>query len=258
MSIKNLKSIAETHCHTVASSHAYSTILENACYASKAGMYALAITEHGPTMPDAPYFWYFDNLKVVDRVLNGVIILRGAEANIIDFDGNIDLNKKSLGVLDWVIASFHNPVCAPSTIEDHTKAYVNIAKNPDVTVIGHCGHPSYVFDYEKGVKAFKEYDKIVEINAASFVVREGSKKNCAEIAKLCKKYRVPVVVSADAHFATRIGKVQPALDCLDEIDFPEELILNTDKDRFKEAIKKYCGLTDEELTIESENRQNEI
>ena len=33
--------IADTHCHTVASSHAYSTVDENAAYAASVGMKVL-------------------------------------------------------------------------------------------------------------------------------------------------------------------------------------------------------------------------
>lgn len=40
--------IADLHTHTIASDHAYSTLLENIEYAKRAGMQALAITDHGP------------------------------------------------------------------------------------------------------------------------------------------------------------------------------------------------------------------
>ncbi len=247
MDIRHAKSVAETHCHTVASSHAYSTILENISYAKRRGMCAVAITEHCPQMPDGPYIWYFENLLTIDRVIDDIIILRGAEADIISVDGKLDLPERTLGRLDWVIASFHFQPAEQATVEDYTQAYIAVAKNEHVDVIGHCGTEAFRFNYERGIKAFKEYNKIVEINAHSFAVREGAAKNCVEIAKLCKKYEVPVVVSADAHFAPEIGKVQPSLDLLADIDFPEHLILNINKDRFFGALEQYCGLTADDL-----------
>lgn len=247
MDIRQAKSIAETHCHTVASSHAYSTVLENIAYAKKAGMCALALTEHCPQMPDAPYPWFFDNLLRMDRVVEEMIILRGAEADIISRDGEIDLAQRLLERMDWVIASFHFPLGEDATQKDYTSAYIGVAKNPHIHVIGHCGTEAYRFDYERGVKAFKEYGKIVEINAHSFTIRKGAAKNCVEIAKLCKQYRVPVVVSADAHFAPEIGRVGPSLELLAEIDFPQELILNIDKDRFFTSLEQYCGLKADNL-----------
>lgn len=246
MKLKDAKSVAETHCHTVASSHAYSTLLENIRYAKKYGMCALAITEHCPQMPDGPYPWFFDNLSTIDRVIDNIIILRGAETDIVTVDGGLDLTAESLQRLDWVIASFHFSLGERATIKDYTSAYIGVAKNPYVKVIGHCGTEAFRFDYEQGVKAFKDYGKIVEINAHSFVVRKGASKNCVEIARLCKKYEVPVVVSADAHFALEIGRVQQSLDMLDEIGFPEQLVLNIDKQRFLETIEKYCGYKSEE------------
>lgn len=44
----------ETHYHTIASGHAYSTVLEGVMYAKKYGMKGLAVTDHGPAMPGLP------------------------------------------------------------------------------------------------------------------------------------------------------------------------------------------------------------
>ena len=40
--------IADMHCHTLASSHAFSTILENIAGAKANGMKLIAITDHAP------------------------------------------------------------------------------------------------------------------------------------------------------------------------------------------------------------------
>ena len=109
-------------------------------------------------------------------------------------------------------------------------------------------------DYEKAIKAFKEYDKIVEINSESFVLRAGAKANCMEIARLCKKYEVTVVVDSDSHFATKIGKVETALSMLEEIDFPEKLILNTDEERFFGYIKEKKNIDFYKMLQESKNQ----
>ena len=46
-----MKLIADTHTHTIASNHAYSTVLENIEAAKERGLLYLAMTEHGPNMP---------------------------------------------------------------------------------------------------------------------------------------------------------------------------------------------------------------
>ena len=232
-----MKTIADTHCHTIASDHAYSTALENIRCGRENGMKCVAITDHAPGVTDSPHYWHFWNITHIPRIVEGVLVLRGAEVNIMDDKGTIDLDDTAISRLDWIIASFHAPACPPQDLAYHTRAYLNIAKTPCIDVIGHSGTELFRYDYEQGVKAFKEYGKIVEINNASFGLREGAKKNCAEIARLCKKYEVPVIVDSDAHFATKVGKVDPALEMLEEIDFPERLILNADEERFFGYIK---------------------
>ena len=67
-----MKFIADLHTHTILSSHAYSTIMENAKYASSIGIQILGTTDHGPTLPGAPDLWHFGNFKVMPRELYGV------------------------------------------------------------------------------------------------------------------------------------------------------------------------------------------
>lgn len=231
-----MRIIADTHTHTVASTHAYSTILENAKFASENGILYLGMTDHAPMICDAPHIWHFRNLGAIPEKLFGVRILKGAEVNILN-DGEIDLDEGTLSMLEWVVASYHRPACPPDNIFEHTKAYINIAKNPRVTVIGHSGSPEYEYDFEKAIKAFKEYDKVVEINSHTFEARRASVKNCTEIARLCKKYEAKIVVNSDAHFAYDIGRVDSALQMLSEIDFPSKLVINSSKELFEEFLK---------------------
>ena len=67
-----MKILLDTHTHTLASTHAYSTVLEMAKYASEAGMEAIAITDHAPAIPDGAHPWHFQNLKAIPREIYGV------------------------------------------------------------------------------------------------------------------------------------------------------------------------------------------
>ena len=102
-----MKIIADTHAHTLASGHAYSTIREMAAAAKKRGLKALALTEHAPEMPGTCGLFYFQNLDVVPREADGVRLLMGAEVNIMDPDGTVDLPEKTCRDLDIVVASIH-------------------------------------------------------------------------------------------------------------------------------------------------------
>jgi putative hydrolase len=237
-----MKIIADTHCHTIASSHAYSTILENINEAVKQDLYAIAITDHASNMPSPPGKWYFENLRILPRNINGVNILKGVEANVLNSDGNIDMPfiDKDGFKLDWVIASIHEVAFSGDTdIDSCTETWMNVAKNPLVNVIGHSGLSNFVYDYEKVIPEFGRNGKLVEINNSSFNVRPGSTQNCKKIANLCKKHGVRIVVNSDAHFCMQVGKFDKALKLLEEIDFPEELVVNANKDRFKSYLEEY-------------------
>ena len=60
-----MKIQADLHTHTIASTHAYSTISENCIWAEKYGLKAVAMTDHAMKMPDSPHVWHFENLKAL-------------------------------------------------------------------------------------------------------------------------------------------------------------------------------------------------
>lgn len=233
-----MKIIADTHTHTLACDHAYSTLNENAAAAKAKGLAAIAMTEHSPSLPGAPTWLHFVSTGIMPPEIDGVAIIRGIEVNIMDYDGALDFPDEHLQRLGWVIASLHTPTITPSTVEDHTRVWLNVAQNPLVDVIGHCGDPRYAFDHEVVLPAFKAGNKIVEINSHSFTVRTGSLEQCTKIARLCAEYEIPVVASSDAHHTSGIGRVEQSLEMLESIGFPERLILNIDKDRFFAALEE--------------------
>lgn len=233
--------IADAHTHTIASTHAYGTLLENVREAARKGLYAVAITDHGPAMPGAPGTWYFSNLSIVPRYLEGVLVLRGEEANVTDSEGNLDLDPGDLKSLDWIVASLHGPTVAkrsPSQ-EEVTATWLAVAKRPEVNVIGHCGTAEFAFDYETVLPEFARNGKLVEINEGTFNVRKASVPNCEKILRLCKKLSVPVIVDSDAHFPTRVGSFENALALLEKVGFPEELVVNSSVERFETYLKQY-------------------
>ncbi len=231
--------IADTHCHTLASTHAYSTLTEVVRAAADKGLLCVGITDHGRAMPGAPREWYFDNLDVVPDVLFGVRVLRGIEANIIDFEGKLDERTRILGQLDWVIASMHEPTMKSGSADDYTRAWLCAAENPLVHVIGHSGSPAFPFDYERVIPVFGQKGKLVEINQNTFFARRDSLENCRMIARLCKEHGVRVVVNSDSHFHTGVGEVGEALELLASVDFPEELVVNSSRERFDAYLRAH-------------------
>ena len=234
--------ICDTHTHTISSGHAHSTVLENAAEAARMGHKFLVISDHGPKIPGAPTELYFRAMKnVLPEQALGVYLIQGCEVNILDGDGALDLPAEILDGLDLVIASMHTLTFPPADAETHTRAWLAVAKNPSVDIIGHAGDPRFHFDHERVVRAFKAHGKVVEINAHSYKARKGSDANCRAIARLLKQYEVPVVVSTDAHFASFVGKMEASLKVLYDVDFPEELVLNANAARFARWVSEKSG-----------------
>ncbi len=232
---------ADMHTHTIASTHAYSTITENCKYASQIGLKAIAMTDHTMQMPDSPHFWHFNNMRVLPRQIYGVTVIRGAEANIYNYNGDLDIDESILKNLEWVVASYHKytfPDFSPADPRLVTDGYKNVCLNPYVDVIGHPTTDFFPFEHERGVKLFKEYDKLVEINESSINRKQGAAKNVVPILELCKKYEVPVIVNSDAHFWTEIGYTPVAEQILRELNFPEHLIANNDWENISSRILK--------------------
>ena len=224
--------LTDTHTHTNASAHAYSTIYENMCAARDKGLELVACTNHGPAMPDAPHLWHFLYFKALPRVVEGVKLICGVEANILNKSGELDIPKKILEDMDIVIASIHNCTYAEEVGGDHTETWMNIIDNPLEDILGHTGSPDFLYDMDTVIPYAKEKGVCIEINNHSFLSRPQNVERCREIALACKKYNAPVVVNSDAHFMGEIGIVPKAVAMLEEMDFPEELIMNLNAKRF--------------------------
>ena len=120
-----IRDVMDTHTHTLASGHAYSTIRENAAAAAKKGLQLLAITEHAPRMVGSSQAIYFQNLKVIDRHAFDVELMMGVELNILDDKGTVDLTEGTLRQMDLAISILHIPCINPGSREYKTQACMN-------------------------------------------------------------------------------------------------------------------------------------
>ena len=241
-----MKYLSDLHTHSIVSGHAYTTLLENINYCAEKGIKVLGTSEHAPSMPGAPHYWYFGNLKVVPRVINGVTILKGCEANILDIEGSLDMSDEASKNLDYMIASFHEPVFKPRSREENTLAILNVMDKYDkVEILGHLGNPNYQLNYETIIKKAKEKDIMIEINNSSLLgsSRIGSDVNCKKVALLCKEIGTKVILTSDAHINTCIGVFNKGIELLNEIQMPEELVMN-DPEKLIAHLKSKGRLSD--------------
>ena len=234
--------VMDLHTHTLVSGHAYNTMREMARAAADKGLEVLGITEHAPEMPGTCQHFYFHNLKIVERSMYGVELLLGAEVNILDYEGHVDLDDREMAALDLVIASLHRPCIRPGSVEENTRAYLKAMEDHYINIIGHPADGRYPVDHKALVEGAKRHGVVLELNNHSLdskCMRADAEENDREILKWCMEYGQPIVVDSDAHVDTLVGEFSHAKRLLEEMSFPEELVLNRSREAICPYINKY-------------------
>lgn len=223
----------DTHTHSISSGHAYSTVDELARGAAARGLDGFALTDHGPAMPGGTHPYHFGNLRVLPSLIEGVRFYRGAEANIMDEGGRIDLDRRPLKHLDFVMAGLHEVCFEPRGREANTRAMIAALENPAVMAISHPGNPAFPIDQELVVRKAAELGKALEINDSSFRIRKGSDESCLALARLCAELGCPVTVGSDAHYWRDVGRFDRALETISRAGIAEERVINSSVERFE-------------------------
>jgi putative hydrolase len=238
--MKNIE--LDVHTHTLASGHAYGTIMEMARAAHEKGLKLLGITEHTKGIPGTCEDTYFSNLEAVPRKLCGIDLLLGAEINIIDYQGTLGLEDKFVRELDFRIAGLHDKCYKSGTARENTEALLGAIRNSRIDMISHPGGGGerLIVIFDPIVHAAKEYHTLLEVNNNALRGENGKayREGVLEMLELCKEYKQPVVISSDAHFMTDIANFDHAMPIIEEAGFPDELIMNYSMDKFLDYIRE--------------------
>ena len=235
-----MKILVDTHTHTIASDHAYSTVLENATAAARAGLEALAVTDHTPPLTDAPRMSHFRNLRVLDRVIDGVTILRGAELNICDARGGLGVADSDLSDMDLCIASIHTVVYGSPDPAENLRAYQGAMEDARVKIIGHPEDGRAPVDFFALARAARDAGVLIEVNNSSLrpiSYRQNTRENMTALLRACEACGAHICLGTDAHFAPAVGRFDESLSLLEELHFPEELVANTSLEKFLDFIR---------------------
>lgn len=237
-----MNTLLDVHTHTIVSGHAFSTLAEMVAEAQRKGLSVLGITEHGPSIPGTCDLIYFRNIHVVPRRWGSLRLLLGAEINILNTKGELDMDEPHLRRLDLRIAGIHGACWTPGTPEENTQGMIRAIRNPWVNIISHPCDGTAELIYEPIVEAAREAHTLLEINSSSMCPvrkRPAARDNYLEVLRLCKRMQVPVILGSDAHIAMDIANYEYCIPLLRETDFPEHLVVNTQPDFFFD----YLGLT---------------
>ncbi len=247
MNTSSLEYTTDLHIHTVASGHGTTDpATEVIRQAAARGMTAIGITDHAPAFPGSCKASYFRSLFLAPKIRYGLRVYYGAELNILDAKGKVDLPEDILEKLDYSIISLHNKVITPDPHRDYTDAYIGAMDHPKVLILGHPDDGTFPADYERLLAVAKKKAVFPELNNAS-LMPDAYRKDCAKndriILEICRRISLPIFLSSDSHGGKGVGDFGYGLSLLRETNFPKELILNgSDLNRVHplELKKKYA------------------
>ncbi|NLV76963.1 MAG: PHP domain-containing protein [Tissierellia bacterium] len=239
--------IGDYHTHTIYS-HGKGTIRDNVEAAINKGLKEIAICDHGPghIIYGIKREQIFQMRKEVDQMnreygKQGIRVWLGLEANVMDYDGNIDIDDEILQVLDILLLGFHygilprngksmwyfyglNPlskVLSPldNTVVDlNTQAMIRAIEKYPVDIITHPGSKAKL-DIEKVAEIAYKHNTALEINS------HHSQLSIENIEKALNT-KVKFYINSDAHHPKDVGEFQEGIMRALEAKVPIDRIIN--------------------------------
>ena len=133
-------------------------------------------------------------------------VLKGCEANILP-DGSIDIKDEALKKLDYVIAGVHSSLKMEKA--RMTERIIRAMKNPNIDILSHPTgrilkrRDEYLCDFDKILRAAKEYNVVLEINSYP----ERLDLNDRHIRR-AKESGVKMVINTDAHHKDQLRFIE--------------------------------------------------
>ena len=226
----------DLHSHSLFSTCGLHTALEMLTRAKALKLKAFAITDHGLTLKGCLNSIFFKRL--MDPV-PGIRLLKGVECNLLETPGNIDCPTEFLPDMDVVLLGIHHNIQKGLGQSRYTEMLLAaMEKNPYVDIIAHPNVLGYEVEFEPVAKAAIGYGMALELNNSKSALGKTSPKATQELILACKRLECPVVVSSDAHAINEIGQDTAIRPILENLKFPEDLIVNKDKSSAIAFIEK--------------------
>jgi putative hydrolase len=124
---------------------------------------------------------------------------------------------------------------ADQTSSARTEAVINAMGKGAVQAFTHPVGTYYEIDLDPVLDAAVANSVAMELNATKL----GNRELVIEYLEKCARTGASVVVNSDAHLGEEVGRFHEAIQLLNEVGFPENLVVN----RSKEAIAAFFGVT---------------
>jgi len=217
----------DLHIHSVHSGHGFGTIYDIARDAAAKKMELIAVTDHGPGMQGTITSISLELGDRAPRRLEGVRMLWGCEANILNADGELDVDPLTQEKLDLILVNIHE-YCGYHDlgIEGNTSAFLRALHNPNVRIISHPADCKYPYDWEKVLVAALERGIVPELNLSILKRRSNGIETNRRMVEIVKHQGGRLIVNSDAHFLHEIGDDRALRENWDVLGVEEELLLN--------------------------------
>ncbi|WFD10823.1 PHP domain-containing protein [Tepidibacter hydrothermalis] len=235
--------IADYHTHTVYS-HGKGTIEDNVLEAINKRIKTVGISDHGYKHMSFG-IKYKDIKKMREEIdelnekYSNIDILMGIEANILDDEGNIDVDDNIRQYFDYIMAGYHfgstptklikgsinhlinfTGICKKSAIEYNTRAVINAMNKNDIFIITHPGAKASV-DLLEVAKVAKKTNTALEVNSkhGHLTVDE---------LKLLKNSGVKFALGSDAHDPKDVGNFVSGIKRIKQAGIDISSVINID------------------------------
>ena len=231
--------LADYHTHTVYS-HGKGSIEDNVKEAISKGIKTIGISDHGHKhmifgVKSKDIYKMREEIDKLNLKYTNIDILLGMECNILDENGNIDINDNIADLLDYVMAGYHfgsTPTSIRGMInhcknylletqkskEYNTNAIINAMKKNDIFIITHPGDKGDVY-IEEIAKVAKETNTKLEINSSHGFLNANQLK---EIKHIGNKF----IIGSDAHKPENVGDFKLAMKNIREANLDLSLVEN--------------------------------
>lgn len=245
-----MKLVGDYHTHTNYG-HGVGRIEDNIKQAIQLDLEELAITEHGPASHSLTRLGVKDPLQLLEikeeiaeynRYFDGINLMSGVEANVINLEGRLDVPEVILNELDIVLAGLHlwikpdswqagKRIIFDNTIggrlgltskekvrQNNTQALVNAVQRYDIDIITHPGYQLDIDTHRLAAVCQRE-DTCLEIN-------NSHQQLSADFIDTAASTEVEFAVNSDAHTAGGVGKVDSALELINEAELDLDQVIN--------------------------------
>jgi len=227
---------ADMHTHSIASGHGIDTIRTLCEFGVKRGLEGIAITDHGPGLPGgAGYFHFWSLRRMVGGLDLPIRIFTGIEDEIVSKNGDLSLRPDIRKDLDIVMTGLHPDTwIAEQNLTVRTDAVIETMIRGSIHLFTHPVSTYLDVEIDRVLEAAAEHSIALELNASKLDQRE----ELIRYLEQCAARKIGIMVNSDAHLGEEVGVFQGALALLKEIDFPQTLVLN----RNRESVTSYLGV----------------